>query len=266
MVDASLSGSGIYAIRNIVNGKVYVGSAGKVRARLIYHKSFLARGKHANQKLQRAWLKYGAKAFVFEVLEAVPDVEKLAEREQHWIDRMNCVKAGYNIRLIAENNRGLKASAETRKRMSASQKGRRHTAETKAKMSASKKGRPIWSDEDRARMRVERVGRKHTPEAIAKIAAASTGRKRSRESVDKATAARLRTLAERGPIPVSQETRRRLSEAHKGRPSKSRKPVVVFGVEYPSIGHAAEAHGRTPCWVKARVAGIPEKCPRTLEA
>lgn len=256
MADAILCVSGIYAIRNTVNGKVYVGSAGKIKARFVVHRSQLNRGVHPNEKLQRAWIKYGAAAFVFEVLELVPELGGLVTREQHWIDVLTAVKGGYNIRLHAESNRGLRPGEETRRKMSAAHSGRAHTQEAKDKISASKNGVQIWTEEQRGAMRLERVGRTHTAEARAKIAVASTGRKRSAESIQKGEAARQVTIA-RNPIRHTDEARMRMSLSKKGRPAKNRTPVVVFGVAYASIDEAAREHGRTPTWVKARIKGVP---------
>jgi hypothetical protein len=39
--------------------------------------------------LQNAWNKYGEDNFYFSVLELVPDKDKLIEREQYWIDKLN---------------------------------------------------------------------------------------------------------------------------------------------------------------------------------
>lgn len=255
MADAILRGSGIYAIRNLLDGKVYVGSAGRMSARIAFHRSALTRGKHSNQKLQRAWLKHGAEAFEFVTLEPV-GVDGLAEREQHWMDTLRSVAEGYNIRLVATNNRGLIASEATRAAMSAAQTGRRHTAEAKAKIAAANKGKNRFTPEQIARMSIERQGRRHTPEALQKIAAASLGRPRSTESIAKGEAARLATIALR-PIRHTDEARQNMSASKKGKPAKNRKPVELFGVEYPSIDAAARAHDRTPAWVKARLKGIP---------
>lgn len=57
------SKSGIYQIRNLVNGKVYIGSACRLNSRKSDHLRSLQRGNHVNQKLQRAWNKYGPSAF-----------------------------------------------------------------------------------------------------------------------------------------------------------------------------------------------------------
>jgi len=60
--------SGIYIIRNIESGKVYIGSAVKLNKRKSDHFSELQSGKHHNQHLQNAYNKYGVDAFEFAVL------------------------------------------------------------------------------------------------------------------------------------------------------------------------------------------------------
>lgn len=254
MADAILASSGIYAIRNKINGKAYIGSATKLTTRLNYHRSFLRRGKHANSKLQRAWDRYGADGFEFSIMEAVEDKGELAAREQHWIDALNSVDAGYNIRRIATSNQGLKASPETRAKMSASQRGTiRHTPESKARLSQLRRGVPCHTEEAKQRMSVERKGRRHTAEAKQKIAASSMGRPQSSDTRAKRAAAMMITIAARGPYSPPAELRAQWSAAKKGRPAKNRKPVILFGVKYVSIAAAAESMGRNPQWVKSRM-------------
>lgn len=256
MADAILASSGIYAIRNKINGKVYIGSAVKTANRLSYHRSFLSREKHANSKLQRAWNRYGAGAFEFVVVESVAKHEDLIGREQYWIDELNAVDAGYNIRRIAQSNLGLKASPEARANMSKAQRGtKRHTPESKARLSLLKRGVPCHSEEARQRMRIDHKGRRHTDEAKAKIALASTGRSQSVETRKKRANALRATVAARAPYSPPPELRVQWSAAHKGRPAKNRKPVVLSGVEYVSIAAASLALGRNPQWVKARMDG-----------
>lgn len=88
---------GIYAIRNTINGKVYVGSALDIRTRWYSHRCCLNKGTHGNQHLQWAWKKYGAEAFCFDVLEEESDPDQLLLREAHWIDELDALTDGYNI-------------------------------------------------------------------------------------------------------------------------------------------------------------------------
>jgi len=102
--------SGVYQIRCIQTGKIYVGSAVNLRKRSEQHYSALRKGKHRNHYLQHAWDKYGEKQFVFEILEFV-DVSHLLEVEQVWIDSTACVDKdiGFNIRDTAESSGSFNA-------------------------------------------------------------------------------------------------------------------------------------------------------------
>jgi hypothetical protein len=71
---------GIYAIRNTVTGERYVGQAVDIPGHWLAHRTDLQRGVASSPSLQSAWTKYGADAFVFEVLEECSR-ELLEERE-----------------------------------------------------------------------------------------------------------------------------------------------------------------------------------------
>lgn len=90
--------SGVYQIRCITTGKVYVGSAVNVYQRWSHHQRALNRGRHKNKHLQAAWSKHGEDSFVFEVLE-ISDRSTLLVREQAWMDRLKSrdKKCGFNI-------------------------------------------------------------------------------------------------------------------------------------------------------------------------
>ncbi|MEW6638349.1 MAG: GIY-YIG nuclease family protein, partial [Actinomycetota bacterium] len=55
-----LKACGIYRIRNLTNGKCYVGSALDVSARLYNHRWHLENETHRNRKPLNAWRKYGS--------------------------------------------------------------------------------------------------------------------------------------------------------------------------------------------------------------
>ncbi len=80
--------SGVYKITNTTNGKIYIGSAKEFRKRAYRHRSSLEKGVHQNKHLQRAFVKCGTAAFVFEVLEVVLG-DKLARTtvEQTYLDQ-----------------------------------------------------------------------------------------------------------------------------------------------------------------------------------
>ena len=134
--------SGIYLIENIVNGKVYVGSAVDFNERFRVHNYYLSKGSHHSQKLQYAWNKYGEKSFVFKILEVIENVTTLLEREQYWLDEYNCVKTGYNICPVAGSCLGIKRSDETKSRLRNSKIGHEVSEEVRQKISEKLKGIP----------------------------------------------------------------------------------------------------------------------------
>lgn len=149
----------IYVILNTRNGKIYIGQTQDFRERSADHKRQLDRKCHKNIHLQNSWHKYGAKSFKFKILEYCP-IEKLDEREQHYLDAHIAKGICYNIALdakaptrgrkftdeqkqrIAESHKGRTISDETRRKISESEKGKFVSAETRLKQSAAKKGKP----------------------------------------------------------------------------------------------------------------------------
>jgi group I intron endonuclease len=172
MAPASICQSGIYCIRNIVSGRVYVGSAVKIRYRWNAHRHLLRRGDHHSIVLQRSWDKHGKAAFAFEILEAVADLTKLVGREQFWIDHLNaaCPERGFNRSPTAGSPLGTK-----------------HSPETRAKHSAARKGKtmPPRSKEHRARIAAAKLGTKRSIESRSKQGRTTKGRPISAEQLPK---------------------------------------------------------------------------------
>lgn len=90
--------SGVYVIRCVPTGKIYVGSAANLRQRWSQHRARLRSGTHHNRHLQAAWNRYGETAFEFEVAEIVHPTDLLTA-EQRWIDATKCTdrSVGFNI-------------------------------------------------------------------------------------------------------------------------------------------------------------------------
>ena len=132
--------SGVYQIRNIANGKCYVGSSNNISQRWCVHKGRIKNKIHS-RKLQNAFNKYGWENFEFHILEHCAPEER-AQREQHWIDKLDSFKNGYNTRKTAESQLGFRHSEETRQKM----KGRRHSEEARQKMSINRKGKPFSAE------------------------------------------------------------------------------------------------------------------------
>lgn len=106
--------SGIYRLINLVNQKIYIGSAIDLKRRHREHMSRLLKKSHENRHLLRVFLRYGQENFFWEVIEYIEDVSKLIEREQYYIDSYKSYEPskGYNISKVAGSSLGLKRSKE----------------------------------------------------------------------------------------------------------------------------------------------------------
>lgn len=154
----------IYGILNLVNGKIYVGSAVDADHRWRTHKSKLNLGSHPSKHLQGAWNEYGSFAFDFVILEHVLWKSDLLEREEFWIELTNCCDplCGYNKRKIPNSNLGLKLGPASEER--------------KRKLSEIHTGR-IITESQREKIRQTLLGTKHSVETRAKVSAAGMRRK-----------------------------------------------------------------------------------------
>ena len=148
MAAAILRTGAIYAIRNIVNGKVYIGRSADVERRKRRHFAMLKAGKHHSQILQNAYNKHGLDAFVAETL-LVCRFDHLSFYEQLLIDGFDSYENGYNACPVS----------------GAPMAGRTTSEEAKAKQSSALKGR-IKSDETKRKLSLASIGKKHSPDRI----------------------------------------------------------------------------------------------------
>ncbi len=129
---------GVYQIRCLVNGRLYVGSSNNLNKRWLYHARDLRVGCHYSKDLQADYDRYGRDAFAFEIIELVLE-PFLRDREQYWLDKLRPYEHGYNIGRNARSDMlGLRLTDEQRQRLSESQKklDRRISPEQRAKMVA----------------------------------------------------------------------------------------------------------------------------------
>lgn len=89
---------GVYAIKNIVNNKLYIGASVDIYNRLCDHKVALKKNIHINIHLQSAYNLYGKSKFKFEVLEECSK-EDIFSLEDFWCKKLNTHNRlfGYNI-------------------------------------------------------------------------------------------------------------------------------------------------------------------------
>lgn len=138
---ADIEASGIYQIRNLINGKRYIGSAKCFRTRWNGHRAKLRRGSHHSRHLQSSWVKHGESAFFFEVIELC-DVNQLLVKEQAWLDRES---PEFNVCPTAGNTLGRKFTQETKDKIAARAIGRKvppRSVEYRKKLSLRFKGVP----------------------------------------------------------------------------------------------------------------------------
>jgi hypothetical protein len=94
---------GMFAVRNLANGKVLVGATQNLPGALNAARFQLRMGGHRNRALQADWNALGEDAFAFEVLDELERApgkdaaEELAVLEKMWIERLQpWGERGYN--------------------------------------------------------------------------------------------------------------------------------------------------------------------------
>jgi len=194
---------GVYKIVNLVNGKCYYGGSIDISGRWYEHNRTLTNSSHANPHLQRAWDKYGEENFTFEIVEKTSK-DGVFPREQWYLD--NVVRWGidYNIGKNSFNPMlGRTHSDETRELISFKAKGRKASKETKKKMSKSQKGL--------------RAGELHWMWGRKGDACPNWGKVRTQETKDKIAKSR------KGIITHSEETKLEMSKNRQGEMSNGSK-------------------------------------------
>ena len=147
----------IYKIRNITNGKFYVGSTCDSRERFRNHRKMLRGNRHHCKHLQASWNKYGEDFFKFEIIEELDNSDLLFEVENLWLQGWVGKKECYNSGRSAEAPmRGIATKDHPNY-------GRVWSSEEKQKVSNSLK-------EYYANSISHRLGVPHTQETLGKIA------------------------------------------------------------------------------------------------
>jgi len=208
--------SGVYILRNLQNGKVYIGSAININRRKQEHFKTLRRGIHSNIHLQRAWEKYGECSFEWKVLIhcGIDDLLHYEQRAMEIYKEAN--RKLYNISPTAGSTLGIKHSRESRINMSKGQRGRKHSLETRAKLSLA--GR----------------GKKKSSEHILKMSAANKGHRPSQTTIDASVAVRKGKK-------LSPEHKAKLSKALKG---KNFTPEHRYNLAMAQIGRKCSLETR----------------------
>ena len=194
---------GIYGIKNIVNGKWYIGQTTDLNKRKIGHFSLLRHKKHFNTHLQFAFHKYGETVFEFRILEEIEE-GLLDVQERLWIVHYKSNQSDFGYNQETGGNFQKHLSEETRKKMSLASIG--HCLSEDAKLSIS----------------IKNKGKKRSEESKLKMSLAGRGRILSEEWKQNISRALPKgdnhwTYGK----PLSEETRNKISQSKKGQyPSK----------------------------------------------
>jgi hypothetical protein len=180
--------TGIYKITERSTGKCYIGQS-----------------KHIEKRWQTHHKRFSPQCFDYEIIRTTKVVAFLNGFEKYYINLYDSHRNGFNKTIGGTSIKSTHADAETRAKISASNKGRKNTDEAKAKMSAAAKGNT------RAK------GRKHTAETRTKMSAAKKGRKLTDET--RAKMSKPKTAEHRAKLskPKTDEHRANMSAANKGR-------------------------------------------------
>lgn len=138
--------SGIYAIENIVNHKVYVGQTKMHFIKRYWHHCWkLANGTHDNCFLQKDYNKYGDSCFRFKILETIKDDTNIDDLERLHILYYRNIGLSYNIQDGGQDRHHSRPLSDEAKRKIGDKNrihmlGRKASYETKTKMSSKRKG------------------------------------------------------------------------------------------------------------------------------
>lgn len=132
--------TGIYSIKNIKTGLIYIGLSTNIDQRFRFHTRRLILKNHKNKHLQNSFNIHGLENFLFEVVELC-DEGLLCERERFWINHYQSHKReyGYNKTYGGEFGR---LSDEIVKRTADKLRGGTLSQEQKDKISETLSGRP----------------------------------------------------------------------------------------------------------------------------
>lgn len=252
------------------NGKIYIGQTTQEKRR---RATFLNINKsYGGEKIDNARQKYTPQAFSYEVLCSLefssPEEAriKLDALEEHYIKLYDSYRNGYNMTLGGYTTTGMKASEETRKKLSEIRKGRKGTPLTEEQKKAhSERLKELWADpewrseymkacttEEYRKKKSEMskgerngmFGKKATAEARAKMSASRTGKRN--HNYAKTLSAEHRRKCQEAALkrkPMSAETKAKL-KVSLGEAVCQLSMDGILIAEYPNAKAAAKAIGK----------------------
>lgn len=114
----------VYAIENVLDGKVYVGATRNLKSRWNDHRKALNKGVHDAAALQVDWSANGRAAFRLVVLENLTDLADLPVREDHWIETLSAADPNYGYNTYLRGRRATPMKPAHREALAASNRRR----------------------------------------------------------------------------------------------------------------------------------------------
>lgn len=241
--------SGVYKIVNTVDGGFYIGSTKNFHKRWRQHFNSLKHNKHHSILFQQAYNKYGEEVFKLEIIEEIPYIDNktsrqvLFQREQYWIEKLNAKELGYNI---ADSKFGdcishhpLKQQIVARITKSVKQNISALTlTERKEKWGLKGAKNGMYgrhrTEQEKEHLRQCHLGKCYRPKGI-KLSE-ETKRKLSEARKGKYTGSKNSFYGKHH----SEETKQKLSELHKGKKPVNRRKVVADGLCFDSVYDCAK--------------------------
>lgn len=223
IVEDDRSKIGIYFIRNLVNGKMYIGSTDRnFRKRLREHINELEKDIHFNSHLQNSWNKYKKQNFITGIVEYIDRIEGkeklieiLNEREGFYIEKYETWKPEKGYNKIRSVDRKHIITQDIRDKMSDSQKKRLENSENHPAYGTH------LSEETKDKIRNGNLGKQVGEDNPAK-------RPEVREKIRQS---KLGSLNPNYGKSLSEETKEKMSIARKGKPAWNKDRTGVYSEE-----------------------------------
>lgn len=219
----------VYKILNTVTGKYYIGSTNNLHKRKIRHLRDLRNEKHHNIYLQRSFNIHGENSFIFVI---IAKCENYKEVEQNHLDNMD-INEVYNISITSSGGDFI-SNHPDRERLI------REATERLLKYPPSK---PKYGEENpnwRGGISNKKCKCGNRMEPKSKTCHKCVDRRGSKNSFYNKT--------------HTEEVRKKISEANKGRANESQEKIVIGnGIEYRSLSECARQIGVTPNAILYRI-------------
>lgn len=183
--------TGVYMLSFYGSDKFYIGSTSlSFEKRLRVHLSELRNGRHHNQPMQRAYVKYGESAIVMEpIIICSPkdcvSMEVLAIR---------FMRPSYNASSVSNTRKGVITSDETKAKLSNAHKGKTLTEEHKKNISIGLIGKYVMPDKHREALSERMTGRTVSLSTREKIRVANVGKQHTQETKEKMSKAHSKAI------------------------------------------------------------------------